>query len=158
MIMAKVASNTSDREIVITRTVNAPRELVWSVWTDPAHLARWWGPNGFSITTHDFDFRKGGEWNFMMHGPDGRDYPNKIVFTEIVEPERMCHDHGGDDGKVQFQAVITFEAQGDRTLVTMRSIFPSAAALEHVVKEYGAIEGGKQTLGRLAEYAENMSQ
>src|SRR5688572_10657445 len=78
MIMPK-APSTQDSEVIITRTVNAPRDLVWEVWTDPAHLARWWGPNGFSITTHDFEFRKGGEWNFIMHGPDGRDYPNKIV-------------------------------------------------------------------------------
>jgi uncharacterized protein YndB with AHSA1/START domain len=92
----------------------------------------------------------------MMHGPDGRDYPNNIIFTDFREPEFICHDHGGDDGKVHFQATITFEEQGAQTLVTMKSVFPTKEALEIVVKEYGAIEGGKQTLGRLAEYVQSL--
>src|SRR6185436_4556698 len=109
-------SMTSDREIVIERLIDAPRELVWRAWTEPEHLEQWWGPNGFSVTTHSIDIREGGVWDFIMHGPDGRDYPNRIVFTEIVKPERIRHDHGGDDGKVQFQATITFEEKDGKTL------------------------------------------
>lgn len=147
-------STTTDREIIITRLVNAPRNRVWEVWTKEEHLAKWWGPNGFSITTHEFTFKEGGVWRFMMHGPDGVDYPNHIVFTKIVKPQRIENDHGGDDGKVHFQATITFDEQENGTLVTMKSVFPSAEELRRVVEEHNAIEGGKQTLGRLAEYVE----
>lgn len=149
--------STSDREIIITRTVNAPRDRVWRAFTTKEELEQWWGPNGFSVTTESCDIREGGEWRFMMHGPDGRDYPNWIRFTEILKPERISHDHGGDSGKVEFQATITLEDQGEKTLVTMKSVFPTAEAMQHVVKEYGAIEGGKQTLGRLDAYVSTLS-
>ncbi len=148
------AENTADREVVLSRLINAPRDRVWSVSTEPDQLEQWWGPDGFSITTHEIDVRVGGIWRFMMHGPDGRDYPNWIRFTELTRPERIAHDHGADDDTVHFRAVITFEDQGGKTLLTMRSVFPTAEALQHVVKEHNAIEGGKQTLGRLAEYVE----
>lgn len=145
-------SDATDREIIITRIVDAPPELVWEAFSDPNALAQWWGPNGFTLTTKTFDFSEGGDWIFMMHGPDGRDYPNHIHFTEIVKPLRMVHDHGGDEGKVMFQAVITLDVMGNRTRITMRSIFNSKEARDLVVKEYGAIEGGKQTLARLDNY------
>lgn len=150
------ATNTQDREIVITRLVQAPRELVWEAWTKPEHLEKWWGPNGFTITTKEITVEEGGMWRFVMHGPDGTDYPNHIVFTEIKKPERMRHDHGGDDGKVHFQATITFTEQGNQTLITMQSVFPTKEARDYVIKEHGAIEGGKQTLGRLAEYVKTL--
>lgn len=150
-----------DNEIILTRLVDAPRERVWHAWTEPRHLEQWWGPDGFSVTTQEIDVREGGTWRFIMHGPDGRDYPNHIVFTELKEPERICHDHGGDgkDGaEVHFKAVITFEEQlHGKTLITMKSIFRSATERAHVVKEYGAIEGGNQTLGRMADYVGKMS-
>jgi len=140
--------------ITITRLVDAPRERVWEAWTVPEQLEQWWGPDGFSVTTHEIDIREGGQWRFLMRGPDGRDYPNHIVFTKIVKPERIEHDHGGDDGKVHFKAVITFEERGGKTLVTMKSTFPTHEDLRRVVEEYGAIEGGKQTLGRMAAFVE----
>jgi uncharacterized protein YndB with AHSA1/START domain len=88
---------TDPRSIVATRVLDAPRELVFSAWTDQKHLAQWWGPNGFTTTTYAFDFRAGGVWRFVMHGPDGRDYENRITFDEIVEPERIVYHHGGGD-------------------------------------------------------------
>lgn len=145
-------ADVADREIVITRIIAAPRERVWNAFTHPEALAHWWGPDGFTLTTNVFEFKEGGDWTFIMHGPDGRDYPNRVHFTEIVRPLRMVHDHGGDDGKVMFQAVITLDDLGSTTRVTMRSIFDSKEARERVVKEYGAIEGGKQTLARLDHY------
>lgn len=159
--------NTSDREITINRLINAPRERVWEVWTTPEHLANWWGPDGFTITTHSFDFREGGVWKFTMHGPaktvggvkGGRDFPNQITFTEIKEPELFSHIHGGDDGdggEVTFLSTIIFEDQDGKTLVTMKSTFKSPEERERVIKEYGAIEGGKQTLGNLAAYVEGL--
>lgn len=147
-----VSGVVGDREIVITRVVDAPRMRVWKAFTTADALAQWWGPAGFTITTRAFEFKEGGDWIFMMHGPDGRDYPNRIRFTRIVEPERMEHDHGGDSDRVLFKAVITLEDLGTTTRVTLHSTFENAADRDLVVKEYGAIEGGKQTLARLDHY------
>ncbi|MEO8067234.1 MAG: SRPBCC family protein [Flavobacteriales bacterium] len=153
---APTPSVTADRDIIVTRVVNAPREKVWQAFADPDALAKWWGPDGFTITTKAFDFSKGGDWIFMMHGPDGRDYPNSVRFTEIVEPSRMEHDHGGDDGKVMFKAVITLDDLGSKTRVTLHSTFFTKEARDLVVKEYGAIEGGEQTLARLDDYMQTL--
>jgi uncharacterized protein YndB with AHSA1/START domain len=144
----------ADNEIIITRLIHAPRERVWEAWTVPEQLEKWWGPDGFTVTTKEIDIREGGEWRFTMHGPDGRDYPNNIVFTEIRKPELIAHDHGGDDGKVHFKATITFEEQDGGTFITMRSVFPSKEERDMVVRDYGAIEGGQQTIGRLAAFVE----
>src|SRR6266852_4602923 len=78
-----------DREIVITRLLDAPRELAFQAWTEPQHVAHWWGPNGFTNTIHEMDVRPGGVWRFIMHGPDGTDYKNEIVYVEVVKPERL---------------------------------------------------------------------
>jgi uncharacterized protein YndB with AHSA1/START domain len=157
---ANEPSNTSDREIRLTRTINAPRDLVFKAWTDPMHIAQWWGPNGFTTTIHSMDVRPGGEWHFVMHGPDGRDYKNRIIYNEIVKLERITYNHMREDAddKVQFQATVTFASDsGDaKTKVTLHMIFPTEAIREHVVKEYGAIEGGNQTLARLGNYVPNM--
>jgi uncharacterized protein YndB with AHSA1/START domain len=144
---------TADREIVISRLLDAPRQLVWEAWVNPEHVVQWWGPTGFTTTIHEMDVRPGGVWRHTMHGPDGTDYPNKSVFVEVVEPERIVFSHGG--GKkgapgAHFQATWTFEAQGNKTLITGRLVFATPAERDHVVKEYGAIEGGQQTLARLA--------
>ncbi len=146
------------REIVITRLVDAPRELVFDAWTDPQHVGQWWGPNGFTTTTHSIDVRPGGQWRFVMHGPDGRDYDNLITYLEIVRPERIVYKHGGDDDvePVEFETTVTFEPQGGKTRITLRSVFPSAEERDRVVREYGAIEGGHQHLARLAEYVAKM--
>jgi uncharacterized protein YndB with AHSA1/START domain len=145
--------STADREIVITRWLNAPRELVFAAWTDPAHVGEWWGPKGFTNTVSEMDVRPGGHWRITMHGPDGTDYPNYIVFTEVVEPALLAYRHG-TDGRLQdaFDVTITFEAHGPRTLITLRSVFASAAERDHVEAEYGAIEGGQQMVDRLAAY------
>jgi uncharacterized protein YndB with AHSA1/START domain len=150
--------NTANREIVVSRLLNAPRELVFKVWTEPKHVAQWWGPNGFTNTIHEMEVKPGGVWRFIMHGPDGRDYPNKIIFIEVVKPERLVYRHSGDDDTepVNFHVTVTFEKQGDKTKLTMRSIFESAAELERVVKEYGALEGAKQNIARLEEYLTKM--
>src|SRR5271170_4852569 len=147
-------ANTGDREIVITRVFDAPRELVFDMWTDPKHIAQWWGPNGFTTTIHQMDVRPGGVWRLTMHGPDGRDYKNKIVFLEVARPERLVYKHDPEKGiePMSFQTTVTFADRGDKTALTMRMLFPSAAAREHVIKTYGAEEGAKQTLARLREH------
>ena len=137
-----------------TRVLDAPRELVFAVWTDPKHLAKWWGPDGFSTTTSAFDLRPGGVWRFVMHGPDGRDYQNRITFDEIVTPERLAYHHGGGDDvePVQFRTTVTFEDLGGKTRVTLKGVFPSVAERDRVIKEYGADKGLVQTLARLGEH------
>jgi len=152
-----IITERTDREVIYTRVFDAPRELVWAAWSDPRHIGQWWGPNGFTTTTYSMDFKPGGVWRYVMHGPDGTDYQNKIVYLEIVKPERLLYNHLGDDGKVSFQTTVTFVAEGDKTKLTMRALFPSAEALQFVAEKYHAIEGGKQTLGRLAEYVETAS-
>jgi len=149
-------SPTTDREIVQSRLLDAPRELVFAVWTDPKHIVQWWGPRGFTTTSHEMSVTPGGVWRFVMHGPDGRDYKNKIIFTEVVKPERLVYRHAGEEEHedVRFHVTVTFQAQGRKTLLTMRSLFATAQEREHVVTKYGALEGGKQTLERLAEYVE----
>jgi uncharacterized protein YndB with AHSA1/START domain len=148
------------RSIIATRVLDAPRELVWTAWTKPEHLAQWWGPDGFSTTTSAYDLRPGGVWRFVMHGPDGRDYENRITFDEIVKPERIRYHHGGGDDvePVQFRTTVTFEnLAGDRTQLTLHAVFPSAAARERVIKQYGADKGAVQTLSRLADYLANLT-
>jgi len=158
--MKNAAENTSDREIVISRVIAAPRELVWQAWTDPQHVANWWGPRGFSTTIKKMDFRVGGVWEHTMHGPDGANYPNKSTFREIVPHERIVFQHGGgrETGPgATFVATWTFETvEGGKTRLTGRMVFPSAEARDFVVKEFGAVEGGKQTLERASEYVATM--
>ncbi len=143
-------TSTADREIVIERTYDAPRELVWAAWTDAKHLDRWWGPNGFRNETSEMDFRVGGTWRYLMRGPDGTDWPNWIRYRQIVKHERLEYDHGGGDGETQFEVVVTFTSVGQKTRVVMRSLFPSAEVCQMVKTQFGAVEGGHQTLARLS--------
>ncbi|HUL87014.1 MAG TPA: SRPBCC family protein [Pseudolabrys sp.] len=148
------------RSIIGTRVLDAPRALVFSAWTNPKHLAQWWGPNGFTTTTHAFDFRPGGIWRFVMHGPDGRDYQNRITFDEIAPPKRIVYRHdGGDDVEpVQFTQTVTFEDIGrGQTRLTWHSTFPSAEERARVIREYGADKGLVQTMARLADYVVTVS-
>lgn len=144
--------HASDREILATRTVNAPRERVFKLWIDPNHISQWWGPTGFTVTIHQMDVRPGGLWEFVMHGPDGVDYPNTIKFVEIVEPERLVYDHISGP---QFQMTITFDAQGDQTNVTVSMVFETAQVRQCVDAERGATAGLHQTLERFAALAEH---
>jgi uncharacterized protein YndB with AHSA1/START domain len=154
---AAVSEPEEARSIVIERLIGAPRELVFEAFTTAEHLAHWWGPTGFSITTSAFEFRVGGVWRFVMHGPDGRDYQNRLVFETIEAPTRIVSRHGGDgDDALEFashETRITLDTEGDKTRLTWRLVFASVAERDRIAREYGAVEGGQQTVGRLAEYA-----
>jgi uncharacterized protein YndB with AHSA1/START domain len=144
---------TADREIVISRVISAPRELVFEVFTEVRHLSRWWGPEGFTTTTRAFEFRVGGEWDFVLHGPDGTDYQEWISWTEIVPPERIALLHGEFRGDPNaFQSVVTFGPDGTATRLEMRTVFRTKALRDEAVEKYHAIEGGQQTVGNLAAY------
>ena len=151
--MIAPTASSADRELVITRLLDAPRELVFDTWTDPAHIGQWWGPDGFTTTTLEMDVRPGGRWRYVMHGPDGVDYPNRMVYREVVRPERIVYDHGDDveHDPAQFHVTVTFAEEGGGTRLTSRMLFASAEQCEKM-KEFGAIEGGNQTLARLDEY------
>lgn len=147
------------REVRTTRLVSAPLELVWKVWTDPNHVGNWWGPNGFRTTTYAMDVRPGGVWRYVMHGPDGRDYQNKVTYLEIVEPERLVYRHGGGEGDlepVDFLVTATFHDIAGKTKVVLRSLFPSVESRDRVIRDYRADVGAEQHLARLDEYAQRM--
>jgi uncharacterized protein YndB with AHSA1/START domain len=148
--------STAIPEIITTRIINAPRELVWQAWTDPARIPQWWGPTGFSTTIHKMDFRTGGEWLFTMHGPDGTDYPNHKTFLEITSPSRLVMAHNGPP---KHTMSVTFEPagdapHGDRTKVTILHVFHSLADYELATITHSATEGAQQHLARLAEFLE----
>ena len=145
---------TMDRGIWFERVLDAPRELVFDVWTNPKHVAQWWGPTGFTNTVEEMDVRPGGVWRFVMHGPDGVDYPNRIQFVEVTRPSKLIYDHMGQNpDEAPFRGFVTFYDEGpSRTRLIMRTMFPTSAIREMVSREYHAVEGGNQTLDRLGHY------
>src|SRR5215510_12678852 len=138
----ELAHAAADREIVISRVIGAPRERVFEPFTRVRHLSRWWGPEGFTTTTRSFAFRVGGEWAFVMHGPDGTDYPERIA---------LLHGESRGDPNA-FESVLTFAPDGAATRIVMRTVFPTRELRDEAVEKYHAIEGGQQTLGNLADY------
>jgi uncharacterized protein YndB with AHSA1/START domain len=137
--------STADCEFVHSRLIDAPRERVFKAFSDRAHLTRWWGPKGFTSTFHEFDLRPGGVWRFVLHGPDGINYANECVFTEVVAPERVVFDHVSDH---HFQMTITFATQGNKTLVGWRQLFDTAAERQRIAGV--VVEANEQNLDRLA--------
>ena len=154
---ASAPSATDGREIVISRVVAAPRERVFEAFTEVRHLSRWWGPEGFTTTTRAFEFRVGGAWDFVMHGPDGTDYQEWISWTEITPPERIALLHGESRNDPNaFVSILTFAPDGAATRIEMRTVFPTQAQRDEAIEKYHAIEGGQQTLGHLVAYVEEI--
>ncbi len=152
----KPAPDTTGREISTTRIFHASREMLWCAMTNPLHLVNWWGPRGFTTTVEEMDVRPGGAWNLTMRGPDGAEYPNRSVFTEVVEPEKIVFVHGGarkgGGPDANFVGTWLFEkVDEERTRVTVRMVFETAKERDVIAKEYGAVEGLEQTLSRLQE-------
>jgi uncharacterized protein YndB with AHSA1/START domain len=139
------AEAVSDREIVTARVLDWPRELVFEAWTNPDHLAHWWGPRGFTSTFHEFDASPGGAWRFVMHGPDGADYPNESVFVEVVKPERIVFRHL--EPVHGFLATVVLHEQAGKTRLTWSMLFDSAAECARV-RQF-VVEANEQNLDRL---------
>lgn len=154
MIMAttNATNENPNRELSITRILNAPIELVWKVWTEPEHIAKWWGPNGFSNTIHIMEVKPGGTWDFIMHGPDGTDYKNTNRFTEVIKYKKLSFEH--ITGPLHSVTVL-FTAQGDKTLLEWKSVFQSAEQLEQVIKVFKADVGMRQNVEKLEVYLAN---
>lgn len=148
--MASQKNNSS--ELKITRIYDAPVEAVWGAWTDPEQAAKWWGPRGFTITTHSKDLRVGGTWHYTMHGPDGVDYPNKAKYLEVEPLSKLVYDHGGyDDRPPLFRVSVTFKENQGKTRMDMTMTVSSPEALEEI-KKIIRKAGGNATWDRLAEY------
>ena len=156
---APARSDIADREIVISRVVDGPRELVFEAFTEVRHVSQWWGPEGFTTTTRAFEFRAGGEWDFVMHGPDGTDYQEWISWTEISPPKRIALRHGEfRDDPNAFESVFTFTPDGAATRIELRTVFPTKELRDEAVEKYHAIEGGRQTLDNLAAYVDEVGR
>jgi uncharacterized protein YndB with AHSA1/START domain len=156
---APVESATADREIVISRVIHAPRELVFEAFTEVRHLSQWWGPEGFTTTTRAYEFRAGGAWDFVMHGPDGTDFQEWISWSEIDPPARIALRHGAfRDDPDAFESVLTFAPDGAATRLEMRTVFPTMELRAEAVEKYHAIEGGQQTLSHLAAYVSELAR
>jgi uncharacterized protein YndB with AHSA1/START domain len=154
--LMSLAEVQDECEIVVMRVFDAPRKMVFDAWAEPKQLVQWFGPEGFTTTIETFDFREGGEWVMVMHGPDGTNYPGSILFTEITAPEVIAYfQRGGREGdeEVEFHSTVTFEEIGpEKTRLTIRMEFASSEERDENVRNYGSIEGGRQTLERLAMF------
>jgi len=151
--MQNEKSNTQDRELLLTRMLNAPIELVWQVWTNPEHLAQWWGPNGFTNTITKMDVQPEGEWDLVMHGPDGTDYKNKSVFKEVILHKKIVYEHISGP---KFLATIEFDEQGDKTFIKWHMLFESKEQFIQTVKTFKADEGLKQNVEKLDRYVASL--
>ncbi len=146
-----VASKKSN-VISLSRVYDAPLQAVWEAWTVPEEVAQWWGPRGFTLTTHSRDMRTGGHWHYTMHGPDGTDYENTTQYLEVVPQQRLVYDHGGHkDRPPLFRVVALFTERNGRTQLDMSMTFATpevAAEMRGFIKK----AGGEATWDRLAEY------
>ena len=143
-----------EREIVLSRVIAAPRARVFQAFTDPDQITRWFGPEGFKIETLEIDIRVGGRWRYIYTGPDGTRWDNRMVFTRIDAPRLLEMEHGSDldDDPARFHTTITFDEQSDgKCVLTMRQLHPTKAQRDASI-DFGAVEYGYQTLGKLARH------
>jgi uncharacterized protein YndB with AHSA1/START domain len=165
--MTKLTENSTDNELVITRVFNAPRELVYKVWTDPKHVANWWGPKVFTNPVCDIDLRVGGAFHFVMRSPMGDEFPMHGKYLKIIKNERIVYtddlykqadmwkmmigDKVSDD--VDFNTIhnvvtVVFEDEGDKTKVTLTTTFVSAEVKDAMIKMQ-MVEGWTESLEKL---------
>jgi uncharacterized protein YndB with AHSA1/START domain len=147
-------TKNKSNEIHLSRVYDAPVKMVWDAWNEPDQAAQWWGPRGFTLTTHHKDFRPGGLWHYTMHGPDGVDYVNKAKYFEVEPYSRMVYDHGGnDEQKPMFRVTVLFQEVGGKTHMEMTMALPTPEAAEDT-RKFIKKAGGDSTWDRLAEYLE----
>lgn len=147
-----MSPTSKPNEIRLIRVYDAPVEIVWDAWTDPDQAAQWWGPRGFTLTTHSKDLRPGGIWHYTMHGPDGTDYPNKTLYHEVEEQKKLVYDHGANDERAPlFRVTVTFAESGGKTTMDMTMALRTAEEAQ-ATREFIKKAGGNGTWDRLAEY------
>jgi uncharacterized protein YndB with AHSA1/START domain len=144
-------------QLKLTRVYDAPVRVVWDAWTDTEQVAKWWGPRGFTITTHSKDLRPGGHWAYTMHGPDGTDYENKTIYHEVEECAKLLYDHGGNDDRPPlFRVDVRFRESAGKTTMEMTMTLASEEAAQESAKFIKQV-GGNSTWDRLGEYLEKNS-
>jgi uncharacterized protein YndB with AHSA1/START domain len=141
-------TDPSGREQSASVVLDAPIALVWEVWTKPEHIKHWWGPDGFTNTIDKMQVEVGGEWIFTMHGPDGKDYPNRTLFREVVEHKKLVHEHFAPN----FIAIIQFKRKGHKTQVDWYKLYETRELFDLVEKNHKTNEGFQQTIARLKNY------
>jgi uncharacterized protein YndB with AHSA1/START domain len=147
--MQNLKDNTEGRELIFTRLLDAPVELVWKVWTSPEHIKNWWGPDGFTNTIEEMELKPGGPWNLIMHGPDGTDYKIRCIFKEIVKYKRIVYEQFTNFKCI---ATIEFESQQKKTLLRWQMLFESKEYLIQVAKDFGVDTGLRQNAEKLVNY------
>lgn len=147
----QMTDKTKDREIVVTRVIDAPRELVFAAFTEPEHIEQWWAPK--EATTHEMNVEPGGLWRYSQPVQNGSTMPFKIEFIELDKPTRLVYDYGTDAANAPdpVRTTVTFEEEEGKTKVTLQLMFATAAERKQAVK-YGAIVGAMQALESLADY------
>lgn len=150
--MENLTTDTVNKGFSITRLLPAPVELIWQAWTSPEHIANWWGPEGFTNTVHTMEVKDGGEWRLTMHGPDGKRYPNKSTFEEIIPEQKIVFRHFNPD----YLATILFEAKGEQTLLNWTMAFETEELFETVVKVLKADKGLEENVAKLEKYLTTM--
>ncbi len=152
-----MATKNKSNKIQITRIYDAPVKAVWDAWTDLKQVAKWWGPRGFTITTHSKDLRPGGSWNYTMHGPDGTDYPNVTKYYEVEKYAKLVYDHGANESQpALFHVTVLFSEIDGKTKMEMTMKLETAEAAEQT-RIFIKKAGGNSTWDRLAEYLEHES-
>lgn len=145
-----VAKNdTADRELVFSRLLNAPVELVWKLWVTPEHIRNWWGPDGFTNTIRTMEVRPGGRWDLTMRGPDGTDYDIHCVFREVVKYKRIVYESFTNWRCI---ATVEFESRGEQTFLRWQLLFESREYMIEVARVNGVDTGLVQTAERLIGY------
>ena len=150
--MENIKNDQANRELRVTRLLNAPIALVWEVWTNPEHIKNWWGPHGFTNTITKMDVRSNGEWKLTMHGPDGTNYPNESIFKEVIEGKKIVYEHLSYP---QFITTVEFESRGDKTFLSWHMLFETVEDFHQVVKQYKADEGLLQNIEKLEKYLQH---
>ncbi|MEO8855395.1 MAG: SRPBCC domain-containing protein [Burkholderiaceae bacterium] len=149
-------SATADRSIEVSRLIDAPAALVFNAWIEPKQLEQWWGPVGFETTVHEMDVEPEGITRLVMRGPDGVEYPNKFVYTDIKAAKLLSYmqsdDSDPDNDAAAIGVMVRFHEEDERTRVTLRSVFKTVAERERVAHEHGAGQGAQQTLERLERF------
>lgn len=147
-----MSADPRPNEIRLTRVYEAAVKDVWDAWTDPEQVAQWWGPRGFTLTTHAKDLRPGGIWDYTMHGPDGTNYPNRTYYHVVEDQRRLVYDHGAsDDRPPLFRVTALFSESGGSTVLELTMAFATAgqaAASRKFIRD----AGGNATWDRLAEF------
>ena len=157
MAKMNLIAEPGKQEIVMTRILDAPRELVFKVYTDPDLIPQWWGPKRYATTVDKMNAKPGGAWRFVQRGPDGNEYAFNGVYHEIVPPERIVYtfEFEGMPGHVCL-ATVTFEEHEGKTKLTDRSVFQSVEDRDGMLQS-GMEEGAAETIDRLELLAKSLN-